>query len=599
MAIIANARVEKDGGPTAFLLSRKSQLQAGQLAIYGKVVQVDYIDRTVHIVTTNALQDNGKATAFSVPYPLRLNLDLKPPKANRVVIPRVGNEYGFVLSKTTLNETLAGTSSIASALWDPHEDDVELPATGWSYPNTVISDPIVLPIVFPVLGGAQWSDTFLADRDGGKRQHLGQDLMAPKFTPLVAAIEGIVTLKKGKTPTDGNSITITRDDGWRVVYLHVNCDNPGTTDGKGSDLYAFAPNLKTGDFVKAGQFVGWVGDSGNARGGPSHCHFEIRRNGVINAAPSLTISKKMETAMPEIANTELPQPGEVRVDAVVLSIDPQTATARCMMSAEIDDSGNIRIATLPQFFDTRLRGVALQHRVNHGVRVGPELVNPGTRISLIGKRVASGELVPDRAYVVPSDEPISYPVAPLSPEGSRLTVRPSTIPSTDPIATPPVQTPPVQTPPAQTPPVQTQVQQESRPKPPIDAKPPTEVKPAQSTTSRPRQTDTDVWIERARQNDGLNSLSRSEEIDRWCSELTARLDSTEIVVQNVAKLLNEKGFAVDEAILISAPHLGDAQRAAQTLVSGFRTRSVILLPKWSKFGNSVSDKRFSWLFVRK
>jgi uncharacterized protein YkwD len=133
------------------------------------------------------------------------------------------------------------------------------------------------PLVFPVLKGAKWSNTFGAPRTG--HTHQGQDLLAPKMRPLVACFSGTVQLSlvtSGKS-SSGNSICLTGDNGWEAMYYHLNCDTPGTRDGHGGARYAFAPGLKSGDHVRAGQFIGYVGDSGNARGGPTHCHFELRK----------------------------------------------------------------------------------------------------------------------------------------------------------------------------------------------------------------------------------------------------------------------------------------------------------------------------------
>ncbi|MBM3458049.1 MAG: hypothetical protein FJX77_05905 [Armatimonadetes bacterium] len=51
-----------------------------------------------------------------------------------------------------------------------------------------------VPMIFPVLGKTFWVDTFGADRDGGRRKHQGQDLMAPKLTPLL----GIYSISGGE-----------------------------------------------------------------------------------------------------------------------------------------------------------------------------------------------------------------------------------------------------------------------------------------------------------------------------------------------------------------------------------------------------------------
>jgi len=137
---------------------------------------------------------------------------------------------------------------------------------------TPTGDPV---IVFPVQGGARFSDDFGDPRSGG-RTHEGNDLIAPKMTPILAARGGRVTFAPMTEPSYGYMITISGDDGYRYNYLHINNDTPGTDDGSGGPQYAYAPGIADGVTVTQGQHIAWVGDSGNAEGTVSHLHFEIR-----------------------------------------------------------------------------------------------------------------------------------------------------------------------------------------------------------------------------------------------------------------------------------------------------------------------------------
>ena len=89
--------------------------------------------------------------------------------------------------------------------------------------------------------------------------HLGIDIFAPKGTPLVACVNGKV-VRKGKTKIGGDRITIQDNNGINYYYAHLN---------------SYAPGLKRGDLVSAGEFIGTVGDSGSARGTHPHLHFSI------------------------------------------------------------------------------------------------------------------------------------------------------------------------------------------------------------------------------------------------------------------------------------------------------------------------------------
>ena len=141
------------------------------------------------------------------------------------------------------------------------------------------TDRVTVPLVFPVAGGqTSYSDTFLTCRSGCARKHMGQDLMGPKMTPLVAAFNGTVTsLQRESRVGEGNYLVITGDNGWSAMYLHVNNDTPGTDDGRGTAKYAFPRGIEVGTRVLAGQLVAWRGDSGNAETTGPHLHFELRK----------------------------------------------------------------------------------------------------------------------------------------------------------------------------------------------------------------------------------------------------------------------------------------------------------------------------------
>jgi hypothetical protein len=130
-------------------------------------------------------------------------------------------------------------------------------------------------ICFPIDPAVRssWTDTF-GDPRGG-HTHEGQDIMAPKMTRLVSAVDGSV-LQIVFQNDKGNRVVVQGDDGWFYVYLHVNNDRPGTDDGAAAFNDAFAPGLTQGQRVARGQHIAYVGDSGNAEEAGSHLHFETR-----------------------------------------------------------------------------------------------------------------------------------------------------------------------------------------------------------------------------------------------------------------------------------------------------------------------------------
>lgn len=142
------------------------------------------------------------------------------------------------------------------------------------YPRITAAEEI-RPITFPVDGASNFTDDFGDPRSGG-RVHEGIDMHAAKMTPILSAADGYISSLPQEEPSYGYAIFIRGDDGYRYRYIHVNNDTPGTDDGKGGPLYAYAPGITRNARVVAGQHIGWVGDSGNAENVGAHLHFEIR-----------------------------------------------------------------------------------------------------------------------------------------------------------------------------------------------------------------------------------------------------------------------------------------------------------------------------------
>ncbi len=158
-------------------------------------------------------------------------------------------------------------------------------------------DGEVRSIAFPVLGPISYSNDWGACRDGCTRHHEGNDLIGVRMQPLLAATDGTVTRARleaqGKA---GAIVTITDADGWTYNYFHVNNDTPASDDGWAEGHWQVPGYLQVGDQVKAGQIIGYMGDSGNAEGSVPHLHFEIRRPGgvPVNPFPSLQAAQQRQ-----------------------------------------------------------------------------------------------------------------------------------------------------------------------------------------------------------------------------------------------------------------------------------------------------------------
>lgn len=135
--------------------------------------------------------------------------------------------------------------------------------------------PDIVFEAFPHQGqGVSFWDSWGARRSGGRR-HQGIDIMSPRGTKIVAVADGVVTAM-GWHRMSGYFVRVLHAHGWTSVYMHLNNDTLGTDDGNGGTWTAYAPLLMEGDTVRAGDVIGYVGDSGNAEGARPHTHFELR-----------------------------------------------------------------------------------------------------------------------------------------------------------------------------------------------------------------------------------------------------------------------------------------------------------------------------------
>jgi murein DD-endopeptidase MepM/ murein hydrolase activator NlpD len=120
--------------------------------------------------------------------------------------------------------------------------------------------------VFPVYGRVAFGDTFGADRpDVAGGWHHGDDIFAPLGTPLLAVAHGVV-FSVGWEKVGGWRLWLRDDVGNEFYYAH---------------LSAYSPLAMNGAIVNAGDVLGFVGDTGDAEGTPSHLHFEIHPVGLL------------------------------------------------------------------------------------------------------------------------------------------------------------------------------------------------------------------------------------------------------------------------------------------------------------------------------
>jgi hypothetical protein len=139
-------------------------------------------------------------------------------------------------------------------------------------------------LIFPVVGPVTYTNDFDAPR--GRLPHQGNDIMAVKKSPVVAVEDGKVTFWT-RSASAGCMLYLYGRSGTMYEYIHLNNDLTMKNDNKGKCVAgtAYAKGLKNGDRVKAGQLIGYVGDSGDANGIASHLHFELHPHGGQAVSP--------------------------------------------------------------------------------------------------------------------------------------------------------------------------------------------------------------------------------------------------------------------------------------------------------------------------
>jgi murein DD-endopeptidase MepM/ murein hydrolase activator NlpD len=134
------------------------------------------------------------------------------------------------------------------------------------------------------------ADTWGAPRGTGRR-HEGQDIFAPKGTPVLSATSGYI-YKIGENNLGGQTVSVISSGGRVYYYAHLD---------------RYATGIEVGDRVTTRSVLGYVGTTGNAQGTPPHLHFGIyTMTGAINPLPLLTdrVAPTATTVKPKETKTK-------------------------------------------------------------------------------------------------------------------------------------------------------------------------------------------------------------------------------------------------------------------------------------------------------
>ncbi len=128
---------------------------------------------------------------------------------------------------------------------------------------------------FPVAGydHSRIGSGFGEPRDGGRRQHHGVDIFVPRHTPIVAPADGYIR-RAGEQSLGGRTIWLS--DSKRSLNMYF--------------AHLQEHKVEADTYVKKGDVIGTVGNTGNARTTPPHLHFGIymSRRGPVDPIDFIT-----------------------------------------------------------------------------------------------------------------------------------------------------------------------------------------------------------------------------------------------------------------------------------------------------------------------
>ena len=149
---------------------------------------------------------------------------------------------------------------------------------------------------FPIAGYATFVDDWWFPRfTPSFHLHQGTDIFAAHGTPVRSPVDGV--LRQGNGAVGGLAAYVTQPDGTYFYLAH---------------LSGFVEGQTTGQKVKVGEIVGYVGDSGNAQGGAPHVHLQLHPKGgpPVNPKPYLDqfIADALDAVPALIASREVGRP---------------------------------------------------------------------------------------------------------------------------------------------------------------------------------------------------------------------------------------------------------------------------------------------------
>ncbi len=199
--------------------------------------------------------------------------DLKPDAPFKIIYEQKMTDTGKSIGKSQLLYVLLTTHSLGVHRYffiDSMGVRGYYDENGESTPQTLLQRP---------LGRGRISSSFGMRRHpilGYQIQHKGIDFPASIGTPVPAAADGVIQ-KIGRNGGYGKYIQIKHNATHTTGYGHLN---------------AYQSDLRIGSYVKKGEIIGYVGNTGRSTG--PHLHYEVVKNKVpVNPLKTYTIPQRV------------------------------------------------------------------------------------------------------------------------------------------------------------------------------------------------------------------------------------------------------------------------------------------------------------------
>lgn len=251
--------------------------------------------------------------------------------------------------------------------------------------NQAVTNAAPQSMTFPVIGSSSYTNDYNGDRFNGK--HRATDIFAKKHQKIVSATDGTIEYVTYPEPSWGNAVIVRGNDGYCYWYLHINNDKPGTDNGKGGAMNAFAQDMKVGNPIKKGQHIGYVGDSGNAETTPPHLHFSVHKlpnssarcategehdNPPVNPYGYLNKAKYISkpVSYPELPIEKLPFAANIPVNVAVGNLDSNANDQESLVGAGFGGNPRVKVIKQNKTVITDFHAYLLEHQGGVDVAIG-------------------------------------------------------------------------------------------------------------------------------------------------------------------------------------------------------------------------------------